>query len=317
MSRITVIGSLNMDLVISSPKIPILGETVLGKDFITIPGGKGANQAVAAARLGGKVCMAGCIGNDPFGRELLKNLSVNNVNIENIKIKDEYPTGIAFVVIVDGNNYIIVDPGANYSLVPEDIDDMSDVIKNSDMILLQLEIPLPVVERVVDTANSYGVKILLNPAPARQLDDHMLEKIDIFTPNESECGTITGQRIRNIQDAKDAVVYLNKKGISNVIVTLGDKGAVYNDGTKIIHRPAVDIQAVDTTAAGDAFSGAFAVAYAQGRAMDEAVNFANIAAALSVSKKGAQSSLPDLGNVSEFGALFCNDARIFTDPVEK
>lgn len=292
MARITVIGSLNMDLVVATPRVPVMGETILGSGFMTVPGGKGANQAVAAARLGGRVSMIGCVGNDIFGRDLLENLTNNNVNNENIKMLDDSSTGIAMIVIKDGDNFIIVDPGANSRLTPDMIDAAESLIKDSFIVVIQLEIPIETVERAVALAKKHDVKVLLNPAPARNLSNELLSKIDIFTPNESECEIITGLHVKSIDDAKEAVSFLRKKGIPKVIVTMGAKGVVYNNGDELIHKRVPEVKVVDTTAAGDSFSGAVAVALSEGKNINEAVDFANAVGTLTVMKKGAQPSLP-------------------------
>ena len=299
-SKIIVIGSLNMDLVVTSPKIPVLGETVLGSGFMTVPGGKGANQAVAVAKLNGDVAMIGCIGNDTFGKILIKNLSASKVKVDNIKVVDSVSTGIAMVVVKDGDNFIIVDPGANSELKPDDIIALEQAIQESSMVVIQLEIPLETVETAIELANRHAVKVLLNPAPAKKLSDELLSKVDIFTPNESECEIITGLPAKSIEDAKAAALYLNEKGIHNVLITLGGKGVVYNNGDQIIHKTVPEVEVVDTTAAGDSFSGAIAVALTEGMELDAAVDFANIVGTLAVTKKGAQASLPDRNAVMEF-----------------
>ena len=212
MSKILVIGSLNMDLVIETPKIPQIGETVLGSGFITAPGGKGANQAVAAAKLGGDVSMIGCIGNDIFGRDLVTNLSKNNVKINGISTIENTPTGIAVIVVKDGNNFIIVNPGANFMLTPEMIEQLELVIQESSILLLQFEIPVATVEKAIQIAKKHQVKVLLNPAPASNISDETLAMVDIITPNESECESITGLPVKNIDDAGEAILFLRKKG---------------------------------------------------------------------------------------------------------
>jgi len=300
MSRITVIGSLNMDLVITTPKVPVMGETVLGSGFLTVPGGKGANQAVAAAKLGGNVTMIGCVGNDTFGEVLLNNLRQNSVDTSHMRILDGVPTGIAMIVVNEGNNFIIVDPGANYQLTPQMIDSVEDLIKESCIMVVQLEIPLDTVERVIDIAKRNDVKVLLNPAPAIKLEDSLLTKVDILTPNETECEIITDIPIKSVGDAKNAVAYLMNKGVENVIVTMGGNGVVYNSGKEIIHKAVPNVKVVDTTAAGDSFSGALAVALSQGKSIDEAVDFGNIVGTLTVMKKGAQTSLPTIEDVLKF-----------------
>lgn len=297
MSKICVTGSLNMDMVIVTPRIPVLGETILGRDFFTTPGGKGANQAVSAARLGGQVCMVGCVGNDFFGKELIKNLADNNVNVENIEIMDEAASGVAMIVVKDGNNFIIVDPGANSMLSCEMIDKIEPVIKEQSVLAVQLEIPMEAVERAMRIAKKHNVTVLLDPAPAKKLTDEFLSFADIIVPNESECELITGLPVKNIEQAKAAAEHLMNRGIPQVIITLGNKGVVYNSGTKILHKPVPQVEVVDTTAAGDCFAGALAVAISKGKSIDESVDFANIAATLSVMKRGAQSSLPYIEDI--------------------
>ena len=300
MPEITVIGSLNMDLAINAPRVPVMGETILGSGFMTAPGGKGANQAVAAARLGGDVTMIGCVGDDIFGRNLVENLKSNGVETRHIKTLRGFPTGVAVILIKDGNNCIIVDPGANGKLRFEDIEGFEEIISRSRIAVLQLEIPLDTVERAIRAAKKHNVEVLLNPAPAVKLSDELLSMVDLLTPNETECEIITGMPIKNVEDAKKAVACLNGKGIKTVAVTMGGNGVVYNDGSKIMHKPVPEVKAVDTTAAGDAFSGALAVSIAQGKDINEATDFANIVGTLTVTKKGAQDSLPSLEDVEKF-----------------
>lgn len=300
MSEITVVGSLNMDLVIKTPRVPVIGETILGSGFITVPGGKGANQAVAAARLGGHVSMIGCVGDDAFGKELLQNLKVDDINTENIETIKEASTGIAVIVIKDGNNFIIVDPGANYKLTPEMIDDLEYIVKASDIVVVQLEIPIETVGFLIKSAKKHNVKVLLNPAPAIVLSDDLLSYVDILTPNETECSIITGQSIKTIDDAKKAISFLMDKGVEQIVITMGSSGVVYNDKNNIIHKSVPDVRVVDTTAAGDSFTGALAVALSEGKDINEAVDFANIVGTLTVMKKGAQTSLPTLKDVERF-----------------
>lgn len=300
MSTITVIGSINMDLVVNTPRIPILGETILGSGFMTCPGGKGANQAVAAARLGGNVHMIGCVGNDTFGKELLKNLSDNKVCTSEVKTIEGAPSGIAMITVKDGDNFIIVDPGAGTFLSPEVIEKSEDLIGNSSIILIQLEIPMDTVETAIRLARKHGVKVLLDPAPAQKLSDEFLSMIDIIKPNEGECELITGLPVKSFEDASKAINYLRSKGIPQVIITLGAKGVVYNSGSEIKQVSAAKVNVVDTTAAGDSFSGGLAVALAMGKGIDEAVKFANTVGTLTVTKKGAQASLPYLEDVQKF-----------------
>lgn len=300
MGKVCVIGSLNMDLVINTPRIPLMGETLHGKGFITAPGGKGANQAVAASRLGADVTMMGCVGDDIFGNSLLKNLTENGVNTSNIKKVKDVPTGIAVIVVKDGDNFIILDSGANYSITPQWIDSVEAVIRESDILLVQLEIPMESVREAIKIARRNGVKVLLNPAPAYSLDDDLLSMVDIITPNESECAIIAGFDVNSIEDAKKGIAYFMQKGISQAVVTLGSRGVVYNSGDKIVHKAVPDVKVVDTTAAGDSFSGALAVALTNGMPIDETIDFANTVGTLTVTKRGAQTSLPTLSEVKEF-----------------
>ena len=295
MPTITVAGSLNMDLCVATPRVPVMGETILGGGFFTSPGGKGANQAVAAAKLGADVAMLGRAGSDAFGAQLLENLRANGVNTEHIRVTDEAPTGVAVILLKDGDNCIIVDPGANALPTPEDICDAETVIAASDVLILQLEIPLPAARRAMELARAHGVTVLLNPAPAQTLPADFLVLADILTPNESECEILTG-----IADMHQAAQSLIQMGVPRVAVTLGSKGVMYNDGDHMIHRPALPVNVVDTTAAGDSFTGALAVSLAGGADFSDAVDFAQAVAALTVTRKGAQGSLPRLEEVKEF-----------------
>lgn len=300
MKRICVIGSLNMDLVINTPRVPAMGETIHGHGFFTAPGGKGANQAVAASRLGGDVMMIGCLGEDIFGKTLLDNLAANGVDTSHIAKVSGVPTGIAVITVCGGDNCIILNSGANYSITNEQIESLENVIKESKILLLQLEIPLEVVEKSVDIARKKGVRVLLNPAPAVKLTDELLGKIDILTPNESECEILTGLPVKTVEDAGKAITYLLNKGVRQVVVTMGGKGVVYNSSDKIVHKPVPKVQVVDTTAAGDSFTGALSVALTSGKDMDEAVDFANAVGTLTVTRKGAQTSLPTLDEVENY-----------------
>ncbi|NLI70339.1 MAG: ribokinase [Firmicutes bacterium] len=301
MNRICVVGSLNMDMAISTPRIPLVGETILGSGFMTVPGGKGANQAVAAARLGGDVSMVGCVGDDPYGCELLGNLESAGVETDSVSIIHEGHTGVAVIVVgKDGDNFIIVDQGANLHLNTERLDRYRYVMEKSNLLMLQLEIPSGTVEYAVDIAARSGVPVFLDPAPAAPLGEELLSRIDILTPNESETAMLVGFPIDSIDDAGRAAALLHGRGVMQVAVTLGDKGVVYNCGDSIVHRPAFKVEAVDTTAAGDVFSGALAVSLAEGSNIDEAVEWAAASAALAVTRKGAQTSIPDVGEVRKF-----------------
>lgn len=300
MSKIVVVGSLNMDLVIKTDKIPRMGETVLGKDFMTSPGGKGANQAVAAARLGGEIFMVGCVGDDIFGHDLIKNLQFNDINVDNVKVCKGISTGIAVITVKDGDNCIILSSGANFEIAEDDIEKNEELIKRSNIVIVQLEIPLDVVRKTIETAKKHNVKVILNPAPARQLSDELLSNIDIITPNEFETEIITGIRPDTPENIEQAINYFKSKGIGQVVITLGKDGVIYNNKDKIIHKEVTKVEVVDTTAAGDSFTGALAVKLSQGASIDEAIDFCNIVGTLTVMKKGAQTSLPTLEDVTCF-----------------
>jgi ribokinase len=293
MAKIVVAGSINNDLIINSPKPPYMGETVIGGGFMTAAGGKGANQAVAAARLGAEAVMLGAVGNDLFGAELKANLERNKVNTNFVKICEKYPTGTAVIVLHKGDNFIVVDPGANQSNSPEDIKNAEDMIKQADMLMVQLEIPFETVRFVMETAKKYNVKVLLNPAPAAKIPDSILTLADILTPNESECEALSGISAKSVEGAFEALRYFMSKGIKQVCITMGENGAAYNINDELRHIPCRNVSNVeDTTAAGDSFSAALAVALCEGKNIEEAVGFATAVASLTVTKKGAQPSLP-------------------------
>ena len=300
MAKICVIGSLNMDLCVGTPRVPVMGETILGGGFFTCPGGKGANQAAAAAKLGADVTMIGCVGGDAFGAQLVENLQASGVNTEHIRIIEKASTGIAVILLHDGDNCIIVDPGANAMLTPEDIAALEPVIAASDMLVLQLEIPLAAVRKAMEIARAHGVQVLLNPAPAQTLPADFLAMADILTPNESECERLTGLPCGTLEEAAAGAQALLDMGIPRVLVTLGGDGVLYSGKDGMIHKPAQSVKVVDTTGAGDSFTGALAVSLADGADFDAAVDFALAVAALTVSRKGAQESLPSLEEVRAF-----------------
>lgn len=297
MSGILVVGSLNMDLVINTEKVPVMGETVLGNGFMNTPGGKGANQAVSASRSGADVEMIGCVGKDIFGNKLIQNLEVNGVNTDSVKPVKDIATGVAMIVVKKGDNFIIVDPGANSYLTPDVVTSFEEKIKKCEILVVQLEIPFETVQTAVRLAIKHNKKVFLNPAPARKITDDFLKNIDVITPNETECEIITGINVGSIKDAEHVIYHLTDKGVKQVVVTLGAKGCVYNYKNQLIHKPAPNVKTVDTTAAGDAFTGALAAAMLQNRTINEAVNFACAAGALTVTKRGAQASLPYLKDI--------------------
>jgi len=295
MAKILVVGSLNMDLVVRVPHTPMPGETVLGGDFETFPGGKGANQAVAAARMGGDVTMVGRVGNDDFGDTLIECLVNNKVKTTYV-IKDaEASTGIAMIAVAsNGENSIVVASGANSDVSVDDVNNARDLMRESDILLMQLECPLEAVSEAVDLAKAYDLKVVLNPAPAQQLSETLLSNVAYLTPNQKELQMLTGE-----EDDDKAIKKLFDWGVKNLIITLGPNGTrvVTEDMDK--HLPAVEITAVDTTGAGDAFNGALAVALAEGNPLLQAVQYGMAAGALSATKRGAQPSLPTRDEVEQ------------------
>lgn len=285
MGKIVVIGSINVDLVFTSDKRPQAGETVMGKTFSLIPGGKGANQAVAASKLGADTYMIACVGNDSNGEFSLKNLNDMGVNTRGVKIVDEVPTGLANIIVADNDNSIIVIPGANYAIGKDLIDENKKLILSAGMVLLQLEIPMEVVEYVVDICFENKVRVLVNPAPAAPLKKSLIEKATYITPNEHE--------LKLIFDNLDTDEVL-KKYPNKLIVTMGSKGVKYHDGKEIRVIPSNKVDVVDTTGAGDTFCGALAAALVRGDSIRDAIIFANKAAAFAVTKLGAQSGMPVL-----------------------
>lgn len=293
LNRIAVVGSSNTDMVINTSKLPVPGETILGGEFFMNAGGKGANQAVAAARLGGKVSFIAKTGDDLFGKQARVLFENENINIDYLVTDPNHPSGVALITVdAKGENCIAVAPGANSYLLNNDIDQAQDEILRSDIILMQLEIPLETVEYVANIAFDAGRKVILNPAPALQITDELLAKLYMITPNETEAELISGIPVYDKDSAILAARNLYDRGVKVVIITLGSKGALLFTGkeAKLISSPKVE--AVDTTAAGDVFNGAIAVAISEGVELEKAVEFACKAAAISVTRMGAQASAP-------------------------
>jgi ribokinase len=299
MERITVIGSINIDLQVKTQRLPKIGETIFGDGVSLSPGGKGANQAVAIARLGETVSMIGCVGKDSFGDILIENLSINGVDTKHVHINKTCTSGMAIIMVCDGDNCIIVDPGANEKLGIEAIDHAESLIAESEIVVLQLEIPLPVVKYAMQVAKKHGRFVILNPAPAIPLDIEILQMADLITPNEIESGILTGVSIENYLDAIEAAKKLRIAGANTVITTLGPKGAMIFDGNDPILIPANQVAAVDSTAAGDTFTAALAVSLIQNKPLIDAVRYATAAAAITVTRFGAQSSLPTKEEVND------------------
>jgi len=300
-AKIVVVGSSNMDLVVKSPRIPAKGETILGGDFIMTPGGKGANQAVAAAKLGAEVFFVAKLGDDIFGRQSLSNFKKVGVRTEYVIQTKEAPSGVALITVDDaGDNVIVVAPGANLKLSPEDVRKAQPAIASSGAVAAQLEVPLETVEFTARLANDAGVPFILDPAPAQKLSAELLRLVDVLTPNETEAEILTGIEVTDENSALAAAKDLLGRGVKAVILTMGARGYLLATKDAAEFIPSVKVDAVDATAAGDAFTGSLAVGLAQGKTLGDAALFANHVAALSVTKMGAQSSMPDAGQVENF-----------------
>ena len=298
-TKIVVIGSTNTDMVIKSDHLPAPGETLLGGTFFMNPGGKGANQAVAASRLGGKVTFISKTGNDIFGEQSVQNLKNEGINTEYMAVDPENPSGIALITVDSmAENCIVVAPGYNMTLKPDDIDKAIKQIELAEIVLLQLEIAIETVEYAAQIAFRNKRKVILNPAPAQKLSDSLLKTIYILTPNETEAEILTGVKVTDIGSAEKAAGILRNKGVEIIIITMGANGAFIHTGSLSELIPAPKVKAVDTTAAGDTFNGALAVAFSEDFNIREAVQFANKAASIAVKKLGAQASIPYRSEVS-------------------
>lgn len=296
---IHVFGSLNMDLVCRTPRLPQPGETILGTHFATLPGGKGANQAVAAARLGAATAMVGRVGKDDFGQQLIQGLQSAGVDAGGVAVDGNAPTGVAAIAVDDaGTNTIVVVPGANGQVNSEDVDRLTAQLQSGDILLLQFEVPLSAAMAAAKAAKARGVTVIVDPAPARSdLPADFFTSVDVLTPNQVESSQLTGMPITDIPTATKAARQLVKQGIGTVIVKLGEQGAVVATADDTFHQPALAVKAVDTVAAGDAFNGGLAVALAEGMALEEAAQFATAVAAASVMVPGAQASMPERSRV--------------------
>jgi len=291
-NKIFVIGSANTDMVVKTDNLPQLGETKLGGNFFMNAGGKGANQAVAVARIGGSVTFVSKVGNDIFGKQTIEDLNIESINTSNVFIDEFAPSGVALIMVnKDGENCILVAPGANAKLLPDDIKTVSNISK-AEIILMQLEIPMETITSVVKNAKINGQRVILNPAPAQKLDDELLSGLFLITPNETEASLLTGITVKDEVTASQAASVLLSKGVQNVVITMGSSGAFILAGgiSKIV--PVKSVKAIDSTGAGDVFNGAMAVAISEGKSIEDAVIFANKAAAISVTRLGAQSSVP-------------------------
>lgn len=292
-NKIIVTGSMNMDMVVKTSHIPEPGETVLGGTFFMNPGGKGANQAVAVARLGGDVAFIGKIGDDVFGKQSSQLFDEEGVDIDGIRSDPDAPSGIALITVDEsGENSIVVAPGANANLEPEDVEKSFNRYPAAKILLIQLEIPMETVKFAAAYAKRRNMVVILNPAPANTLIPGMFHLIDIITPNVHEAEMLSGVKITNMASAEMAARAIHRQGVSNVIITLGRQGAVLLENDLFHCIPAEEVETVDTTAAGDVFNGALAVAIAEGKQLRDAISFACRAAAIAVTRLGAQSSIP-------------------------
>jgi ribokinase len=297
-NKIVVAGSSNTDMVIVADHFPVPGETILGGKFLMNPGGKGANQAVAASRLGGNVGFISKVGQDIFGQQAIQNLQSEGIDVNGVAIDMDNPSGVALITVDKyAENCIVVAPGANMSLNEADIDKSFHLIEDAMILLMQLEVPISTIEYAATKAFGIGKKVILNPAPATNLSDNLYSCLYAITPNETETEYLTGIKVTDEQSAREASEYFVRKGVSVVIITLGAAGAWLYAPDAAMTIPAPKVKAVDTTAAGDTFSGALAVALSKGDNLEQAVRFANKAAALAVMKMGAQASIPFLSEL--------------------
>jgi len=296
MPKIVVVGSANTDMVVKSPRIPGPGETVIGGEFLLAAGGKGANQAVAAARLGADVTFVACLGNDVFGDQAIAGYQHEGIDTTYIVRDPEAASGVALIVVdAHGENSIAVASGANARLSAADVERAADRICRADVLLVQLEVPMEAVRKAIELAHSAGVPVILNPAPAQEVDPDLLRMVTLATPNEHEIRVVVGR-----QDPDAAISAMLKAGTQTVLVTIGKRGVLWASGATRTRIPAFEVQAVDTTAAGDAFSGGLACAVGRGEPFANAIRYANAVAALSVTRMGAQHSLPTAEQVREF-----------------
>jgi len=296
-----VVGSSNTDMIIRVPRIPRAGETLLGGEFLTSAGGKGANQAVGAARAGGKVAFIARVGRDAFGDQAIAGLLRDGIDVSRVFRDKLTPSGVALIFVAqDGENSIAVAGGANAKLSPSDVKKAAGVIRSAGLLVAQLETPLATVTAAVELAVKAGVPVILNPAPARPLPSSLLERISILTPNETEAELLTGIKVTDAAAAAKACSKLRSRGVGIVILTLGERGAFLADANGQRLVPGFKVKTVDSTAAGDIFNGALSVALAEGKAVLDAVRFANAAAALSVTRLGAQPSAPSRADIEKF-----------------
>lgn len=296
--QISVLGSANMDLVINTPRIPLAGETLTGSDFRTVPGGKGANQAIAAARSGADVSFLGRVGDDDFGKALSRGLAEEGINLSGLLKTEQTASGVAVIMVEpSGQNRIILSPGANGMVTPKDVESCAEIIAKSQMLICQLEIPLESVVRGMEIAAGNNVPVLFNPAPAVTLEEALLRKVNTLVVNETEAEVLCGIPADTIPKAEEAAKALMAKGPDRVLLTMGAQGVIHADHTENSHWPARKVKAVDTTAAGDTFIGAWSASICSGHSTGQALSYACRASALSVTRYGARTSIPSRDEV--------------------
>ena len=303
-AKVVIVGSLNMDLVTRAPRLPRAGETLAGQSFVTVPGGKGANQAVAAARLGASVAMIGCVGDDAYGEQLRTALLAEGIDCQAVTRIGGESTGVALIVVDDSSqNAIVIVAGGNGHVTASVVDSFDALLSGAEVIICQLEVPLDTVGHVLKRGHELGKTVILNPAPASgPLPAEWFAWIDYLIPNESEATALTGLPVGSTASADAAASALLAAGVSKVIITLGEQGALFASSSRSEHFPAPKVRPVDTTAAGDTFVGGFAAALADGKSESEAIRFGQVAAALSVTRSGAQPSIPTFAEVQASAA---------------
>ena len=301
-ARILVVGSINMDLVVRAPRFPVAGETLRGEGFKHVPGGKGSNQATAASRLGGQVKMVGRVGADNFGPALRETLAEAGVDVTEVKTADDAPTGVAFIILdAGGQNSIIIAQGSNLSVRPDDIRALAPLFDQSDVLLLQLEIPMESVKEAIKMAKERNVKVVLDAGPPTPLEDDLIKMIDVLSPNETEASALLGREVAaTAEDAEAAAMELLAKGTGAVVFKLGERGCLIVTKDEVTHLPSYIVNVVDTTGAGDAFTAALAVGLGEGMSLKDASRFASAAGALACTKFGAQPSMPCRADAEAF-----------------